>query len=109
MPVAKVGEIELYYEIHGSGDPMVLIMGYGAHSGGWLAIRDKLAKELRLIIFDNRGTGRSQKPDIPYTPQMMAEDVIGLLDTNGIERAHVFGVSMGGMIAQEFALTYPNR
>jgi pimeloyl-ACP methyl ester carboxylesterase len=109
MPIAKVGDINLYYEIQGIGDPLVLIMGYGAHSGGWFAIRDKLAKEYRVIIFDNRGTGRSDKPDIPYTSQMMAGDIVGLLDANHIDQANVFGVSMGGMIAQEFALTYPKR
>jgi len=109
MPVAKVGDINLYYEIHGSGDPLVLIMGYGFRGGHWFAIQDKLAKERRVIVFDNRGTGRSDKPDIPYTAKMMAADVAGLLDVLGIGSASVFGVSMGGMIAQEFALRYPGR
>ena len=109
MPIAKVGDIDLYYEIQGSGDPLVLIMGYGADSGRWFAIRDKLAQEHRLIIFDNRGTGRSDKPEGPYTPEMMAGDVVGLLDAIGVDRANVFGASMGGAIAQYFALIYPQR
>lgn len=109
MPVAKVSDINLYYEIQGSGDPLLLIMGYGMASGNWFAIRDRLAKEHRIILFDNRGTGRSDKPDMPYTTQMMAGDAAGLLDVIGVDRANVFGVSMGGMIAQEFALTYPER
>jgi 3-oxoadipate enol-lactonase len=86
-----------------------LIMGYGSNSGHWFAIRDRLAKQHRLIIFDNRGTGRSDKPDIPYTAEMMIGDIVGLLDATGIDSTNVFGVSMGGMIAQEFALNYPDR
>jgi 3-oxoadipate enol-lactonase len=109
MSIAKVGDINLYYEIHGSGEPLILIMGYGSHGGLWGAIQDKLAKEYRVIVFDNRGTGRSDKPEIPYTAKMMAGDVVGLLDVLGIGAANVFGVSMGGMIAQEFALNYPER
>ncbi len=109
MPFTKVGDIRIYYEIHGDGDPLLLIMGYGSNCSHWFAIRDSLAKEHRVIIFDNRGTGRSDKPDIPYTAEMMTGDIIGLLDAIGIGATNVFGVSMGGMIAQEFALRYPGR
>lgn len=109
MSIAKVNGINLYYEIHGSGEPLLLIMGYGSNSGHWFVIRDRLAKEHQLIMFDNRGTGRSDKPDIPYTSEMMTGDIIGLLDAIGIGATNVFGVSMGGMIAQEFALGYPER
>jgi 3-oxoadipate enol-lactonase len=109
MPIAKVGDINLYYEVCGSGEPLVLIMGYGLRSGHWSDMQDKLAKEYSVIVFDNRGTGRSDKPEMPYTAKMMAGDVVGLLDVLGIGAANVFGYSMGGMIAQEFALNYPNR
>jgi len=109
MPVAKVGDIKLYYEIHGKGEPLVLIMGIGMRSGHWFAIQDKLATEYRVIVLDNRGTGQSDKPEIPYTTKMMAGDVVGLLDVLGIGATNVFGHSMGGMIAQEFALNYPGR
>jgi len=109
MSTAKVGDINIYYEIHGDGEPLLLIMGYGSNSGHWFAILDKLAKEHQVIIFDNRGTGRSDKPDTPYTAEMMTGDIIGLLDARGIGATNVFGVSMGGMIAQEFALSYPER
>jgi pimeloyl-ACP methyl ester carboxylesterase len=61
------------------------------------------------VVLDNRGTGRSDKPDIPYTAKMMAADVAGLLDVLGINAANIFGISMGGMVAQEFALSYPGR
>ena len=109
MPIAKVGDINLYYEVHGSGEPLVLIMGYRASHVGWFLIQDKLASEHRVILFDNRGTGRSDKPEIPYTTKMMASDIAGLLDVLDISAACVFGHSMGGAIAQEFALNYPDR
>jgi len=109
MSTAKVGDINIYYEVHGSGEPVILIMGYGLRAGHWLDVHDKLASGYRVIVFDNRGTGRSDKPEIPYTANMMAGDVIGMLDVLDIRAANVFGYSMGGMIAQEFALNYPNR
>jgi 3-oxoadipate enol-lactonase len=109
MPTAKVGDINIYYEVHGDGEPLLLIMGYGAYSAQWAALIPHLSREYRVITFDNRGTGRSDKPDTPYTIKMMAADARGLLDVLGIEAAHVFGVSMGGMITQEFALNYPDR
>jgi len=84
-------------------------MGYGGHIGHWFRQIPGLSQEYRVIAFDNRGTGRSDKPDIPYTMEMMANDVVGLLDAIGIDTAHIFGVSMGGCIAQQFALCYPER
>lgn len=109
MPTAKVGDVNLYYEVHGTGEPLLLIMGFGSYSAHWSPILPYLSKEFQVIVFDNRGTGQSDKPDYPYTLPMMAGDAKGLLDVLGIDRAHVFGVSMGGMIAQEFALNYPDR
>ena len=109
MPTAKVGDINIYYESHGDGEPLLLIMGYGSYSGHWAPLIPYLSQGYRVISFDNRGTGRSDKPDIPYTIKMMAGDAKGLLDAIGVDSAHVFGVSMGGMIAQEFALNYPDR
>jgi len=109
MPVAKVGDINIYYEIHGKGEPLVLIYGYAGHSGLWFRQIPVLSKKYQVIVFDNRGAGRSEKPDAPYTVAMMARDVAGLLDVIGIDAAHIFGISMGGMIAQHFALSYPER
>jgi pimeloyl-ACP methyl ester carboxylesterase len=109
MPTAKVGDINIYYEIHGKGEPLVLIYGYVGHSGLWFRQIPTLSKKYRVIAFDNRGIGQSDKPDIPYTMAMMAADIAGLLDIIGIDAAHVFGISMGGMIAQHFALNYPQR
>lgn len=80
MPIAKVGDINLYYEVHGSGEPLVLIMGFGLRGGHWFAIQDVLARGYGVIVIDNRGTGRSDKQEMPYTAKMMAGDVVGLLD-----------------------------
>jgi pimeloyl-ACP methyl ester carboxylesterase len=109
MPTAQVEDINIYYESHGDGEPLLLIMGYGQYSALWAPLIRDLSPEYRVISFDNRGTGRSDKPDIPYTMKMMADDAKGLLDAIGVDSAHVFGMSMGGMIAQEFALSYPNK
>jgi pimeloyl-ACP methyl ester carboxylesterase len=109
MPTAKVGDINIYYESQGEGEPILLIQGYGQYSGHWATLIPRFSREYRVISFDNRGTGRSDKPDIPYTMKMMADDAKGLLDAIGVDSAHVFGVSMGGMIAQELALNYPDK
>jgi pimeloyl-ACP methyl ester carboxylesterase len=109
MPTAKVGDISIYYEIHGEGEPLVLIYGYSGHSGLWFRQIPVLSKRYRVIAFDNRGVGRGDKPNVPYSMSMMAGDLAGLLDIIGIDAAHVFGISMGGMIAQHFALDYPQR
>ena len=109
MPAVKVGDINIYYEIHGEGEALVLIMGYGGSSAGWFHQIPGLSREYRVVAFDNRGTGQSDKPDIPYTMEMMAGDIAGLLDSISIDAAHVYGVSMGGAIAQHFALGYPEK
>jgi pimeloyl-ACP methyl ester carboxylesterase len=109
VPTVKVGDINMYYEIHGSGEPLVMIMGYGGHIGHWFRLIPLLSREYCVVAFDNRGTGRSDKPDIPYTMEMMAGDTAGLLDAIGIDTAHIFGASMGGCIAQQLALCYPER
>jgi len=109
MSTAKVGDINIYYEIHGEGEPLVLIYGYVGHSELWFRQIPVLSKKYRVIAFDNRGVGRSDKPDIPYTMEMMAGDIAGLLDIIGVDAAHIFGISMGGMIAQHFVLSHPQR
>jgi len=107
VPIATLPDIGLYYEVHGNGEPLVMITGYSDHSGQWFAQLPGLARHYRAIAFDNRGAGRSDKPDVPYTMQMLAGDVAGLLQALSIDAAHIYGVSMGGMVAQEFALQYP--
>ncbi len=109
MSIAKVGSVELYYEEHGSGDPLLLIMGLAADSQAWMFQIPDFAKQYRVIAFDNRGVGRSSKPAGPYSIHEMADETAGLLGVLGIDRAHVVGVSMGGMIAQELVLRHPER
>src|SRR4029077_21119 len=109
MSTARVGDIEMYYEEHGSGDPLLLVMGLAADSTAWMFQLPDFARHYRTIVFDNRGVGRSSKPAGPYTIHQMADDAAGLLDALDVRRAHVVGVSMGGMIAQELALRHPAR
>ncbi|MEW6271804.1 MAG: alpha/beta hydrolase [Thermodesulfobacteriota bacterium] len=109
MSTAKIGDVELYYEEHGSGDPLLLVMGLAADSQAWMFQIPDFAKRYRTIAFDNRGVGRSSKPAGPYTVHAMADDAAGLLEFLAIPRAHVVGVSMGGMIAQELALRHPGK
>jgi pimeloyl-ACP methyl ester carboxylesterase len=101
---------ELYYEVHGEGQPLVLVMGIGYDSSLWkLQQVPALSKRFRVVIFDNRDAGRSSKAAQQYSIGDMADDVAGLLDGLDIPHAHLLGLSMGGMIGQEFALRYPDR
>src|SRR5512139_449567 len=92
MPFKKVGDIKIYYEVHGDGEPLVMISGCGADLSAWANQIPALSMKYHVITFDNRGTGRSDKPDIPYTMQMMAADVAGLLDSIGIGAAHILDI-----------------
>src|SRR5919204_2765547 len=109
MPKVLVNGINLHYIEAGRGDPLLLIMGFGGDHLAWAFQTPVFAQSHRVIAFDNRGVGQSDVPDVPYTTRMMADDAAGLLDALGIERAHVIGVSIGGMIAQELALNHPRR
>lgn len=109
MPKIQSNGIELYYEIHGEGKPLVLISGLGYSSWQWHKMVPLLAKKFQVITFDNRGVGRSGKPAGPYTAGMLAQDTVGLLDALKIEKAVIVGHSMGGFIAQTIALDFPQR
>jgi pimeloyl-ACP methyl ester carboxylesterase len=110
MPYAQLHGLKFYYETLGSGPPLVMIMGLGAHAGWWEPQTiDALACEHRILIFDNRDSGRSSLAPAPYSLRDMADDTLALMHCVGMERAHVLGASMGGMIAQELVLSRPDR
>lgn len=109
MPKIKSNNIELYYEMQGSGAPLILISGLGYSSWQWHKMVPFLAEHFQVLTFDNRGVGQSDKPAGPYTAQMLAADTAGLLDSLGIENAIIAGHSMGGFIAQAMALDFPEK
>ena len=110
MPRQRVGDIEIYYEVHGAGPrTLVLIRGLGSNLLAWYAQIDVLAQHYRCVVFDNRGAGRTDKPDAPYSIKQMGDDTASLMDALGITRAALLGISMGGMIAQEFAINHQEK
>ena len=112
MPMVKVNDINMYYEIHGNANsfPLILIMGWGGTTEWWdSAMIEELAKQYKVVIFDNRGIGKTDKPELKYTVKMFADDTVGLMNKLDIQKTHLLGISMGGMIAQEIAINYPNR
>ncbi len=108
MPEAQIGAVKIHYTEAGEGEALLLIMGFGMPGDAWVGVLPFL-QGFHAIYFDNRGTGQSDKPEGPYTIAQMADDAAGLLAALRIERAHVYGVSMGGMIAQELVLRHPQR
>lgn len=106
---AKINRVELHYDVYGDGPPLLLIMGLGTPMWGWEPQVRAFSGRFKVIAFDNRGVGRSEIPITPFTVGDMAADAVGLLDHLGIARAHVMGASMGGFIAQTFALDHPDR
>jgi 3-oxoadipate enol-lactonase len=110
MPTAVSANASLHYESIGAGAPVLLVMGLGMTATGWWRTVPVLAAGgLRVLTFDNRGVGRSDRPHGPYTVAQMADDAAAVLDAAGIDRAHVYGISLGGMIAQELTLRHPDR
>jgi pimeloyl-ACP methyl ester carboxylesterase len=109
MPYVENEGAKLYWREEGSGPPVLLIMGLSFTHDMWYRVIPALAPDYRAIAFDNRGVGRSSVPRGPYTMRRMASDARAVLDAAGVESAHVIGASMGGMIAQELALCYPER
>jgi pimeloyl-ACP methyl ester carboxylesterase len=109
MPFATVNGIKLNYKVEGSGEPLVMIMGLGGNRSAWSSQIPFFKKHFRIVTFDNRGVGKSDKPEGPYSIRMMADDTVKLMEHLEIEKARILGVSMGGMIAQELAINYPER
>jgi pimeloyl-ACP methyl ester carboxylesterase len=109
VPRANVNGINIYYQDHGEGEPLVLIQGFGGGHEGWFFQTRSFRKHHRVIVFDNRGMGKSDKSPEPYTIVTMTEDTINLMDYLGLEKAHILGTSLGGIVAQELAISYPER
>lgn len=109
MPQLSLNNISLYYEQHGQGPDLILIGGLSSDHQVWKSTVRLLSPHFRVLIFDNRGAGQSDTPDYPYTIEMMANDVLQLMAALKIDRAHIIGHSMGGAIAQQIALTAPEK
>ena len=109
MAKARINGININYRSEGRGEALVMIMGFSSNRRAWMFQIPVFKKRFRVITFDNRGAGKSEKPEGPYSTRVMAEDTVGLMDHLGIKKAHVLGVSMGGMIAQEVAINHPER
>jgi pimeloyl-ACP methyl ester carboxylesterase len=107
VPVAELGERGIYYESHGSGDPILLVNGLGADHSAWGLQIDYLERFFRVVVFDNPGVGRTTGPRGPYTTELFADVAADLLRFLGIDRAHVVGASMGGLIVQQLAVRHP--
>ena len=108
MPRISVNGLNLYYEIEGDGEPVVLIPGFAAGRWIWFKQTGDLARSFRVISFDPRGVSASDKPEGPQTISLLADDVAHLLQTVGVQSAHIVGASFGGFVAQEFVLKYPS-
>jgi proline-specific peptidase len=110
MPKAKVNDVHMYYEVEGEGFPLMMINGLGGNMEGWNPrLVEGLSKHFELVLFDNRGAGRTDLSKRKYTMRLFADDTAGLMNALGISRAHILGISMGGMIAQELAINYPQK
>lgn len=109
MPYAENEGTKIYWEERGEGEPLLLIMGLGSISDMWYRLLPALSEQYRTILFDNRGVGRSDPPAAAYSIKTLAADAAAVLSAAGVDCAHVLGFSMGGFIAQEFALLYAER
>ncbi|MET9418560.1 alpha/beta fold hydrolase [Streptomyces klenkii] len=110
MPYAGTADgIRIAYQAEGDGTPLVLLAGQANNHHWWDGVRGDFRAAHRTVTLDYRGTGGSDKPDEPYSTEGFAQDVIAVLDALGIERAHVYGTSMGGRVAQQLAVRHPGR
>ena len=109
MPYSSANGMNIYYEVYGEGFPLLLIGGLGSQIGSWATQVPIYSKHFRVVVFDNRGAGRSQKPEPGYGTEDMADDAAALMDALDIEAAHIVGKSMGGMIGQWLAIKYPEK
>lgn len=109
MPKVKIGNTQIYYEVHGQGYPLVLIRGLGSNADHWYEQVPEFSKHYQVVTFDNRGIARSNPFTDILSIEQMAHDTVGLMHSLNIAKAHILGFSMGGMIAQRIAIDYPER
>lgn len=109
MQKIHVNGIDLFYNVQGTGEPLILIAGFDCDSSYWSAVVPALIKKYQVIRLDNRGVGKSSAPNSPYTIKQMADDTAALINYLGITQVHVAGHSMGGQIAQELTLEHPKK
>jgi pimeloyl-ACP methyl ester carboxylesterase len=107
MPKIKINDITMYYEMHGEGEPLVLVSGFGADHLGWTPVLDAFAKDYQVILFNNRGIGQTDIPEGDYSIEQMADDIFSLCAALNIKNAHFIGNSMGGHLVQMLAYRYP--
>jgi len=109
MPKIKLNDVNLYYETYGQGQPIIFIAGFSVDHSCWIDIPASFSADYQVVLLDNRGVGQSDRPDVPYTIEMMAQDVVGLCEALHLGPCHVIGSSMGGIIAQVLAHKYPQH
>ena len=109
MTVAEASGVRIAWERRGAGEPLLLIHGLGYARWGWEPVVDRLAESHEVVLFDNRGIGESDAPAGPYSVRLMAEDAAAVLDAADLDKAHVVGTSLGGMVALQLALDRPER
>jgi len=108
---ALVNGIKICYKIHGKKNsyPIICVHGFGSKKETWICQVDMLSEKFKVINYDLRGSGMSERPDKPFTIEMLADDLASLMDFLGIENAHLLGFSLGGMVIQNFVIKYPER
>ena len=109
MPKVKVNGINIGYGVDGYGEPLILLMGFSGGRRHWFFQMHAFKKHYQVVTIDNRGVGDTDKPSESYDIEAMADDTIGVMNHLGIDKAHILGTSLGGVIAQEIAINYPER
>ncbi|HSX03334.1 MAG TPA: alpha/beta hydrolase [Rhabdochlamydiaceae bacterium] len=109
MPFLRANDLDIYYEIHGEGTPLVMICGFRTNLLSWKDYVKPLSKHYKLVLFDNRGVGQTEAPEIPYSIEMMAEDTSALMEALNIPDAHFYGHSMGASIVMRMCIEHPDK
>jgi pimeloyl-ACP methyl ester carboxylesterase len=109
VPIATIAGLKMYYEIHGEGEPLVLILGLGSDVSQYSWMIDELSRDYRVIALDNRGAGRSDKPRGTYTVEIMTDDVAALMSELAIDRARILGISLGSRMSVDLAVRHPEK